>query len=113
MDDFQVLDKGYVRFIEKMGTEETIIEAARMSTGRGFERWDPGEVCKNCRVPRDQLHSSQWGNGCPGHMWIAVPGDARLLEYLYKNGHTTPFEMCQLHVEINAPIMVWRQLHRH
>lgn len=41
-----ILDQGYVRFIEGWGTglsgipEAGIIEAARMSTGRGFEGWE-------------------------------------------------------------------------
>ena len=36
----KVLDHGYVKLIDSMGTDETVIEAARMSTGKGFEGWD-------------------------------------------------------------------------
>jgi thymidylate synthase (FAD) len=35
-----VLDRGYVDLIESWGSEERIIEAARMSTARGFEGWE-------------------------------------------------------------------------
>ena len=35
-----VLDHGYVQEIEGWGSDERIIEAARMSTGKGFQGWD-------------------------------------------------------------------------
>lgn len=43
MNDIQVLDHGYVRFIELWGSDERIIEAARMSTNKGFQGWDSDE----------------------------------------------------------------------
>jgi thymidylate synthase (FAD) len=82
----KILDHGYVRLIDWMGTDETIVEAARMSTKGGFVSWDPYE----------------------GH----ADGDAGLLEYLWKNNHATPFEMCELAIEVQAPIMVFREWHR-
>lgn len=36
----QVLDCGYVDLIETWGSDERIIEAARMSTNKGFQGWD-------------------------------------------------------------------------
>lgn len=36
----KVLDHGYVQLIETWGSEERIIESARMSTGKGFQNWD-------------------------------------------------------------------------
>lgn len=80
MEEIKVLDHGYVRYVAHMGSDEAIIEAARMSTGKGFEGWEK---------------------------------DARLLEFLYKNKHLTPFEMCELAIEVQAPIMVFREWHRH
>ena len=38
-----VLDYGYVKLIETWGSDERFIEAARMSTGRGFEGWEKDE----------------------------------------------------------------------
>lgn len=35
-----VLDHGYVSLVETWGSDERIIEAARMSTSKGFEGWD-------------------------------------------------------------------------
>lgn len=49
-DLIKVLDHGYVRVVATMGTEETIVEAARMSTGRGFVSWDKYQRCRRCNV---------------------------------------------------------------
>ena len=40
-------------------------------------------------------------------------GDEKLLAYLYKNRHMTPFEMAGAIFEIKAPIFVFREWHRH
>jgi thymidylate synthase (FAD) len=37
---FDVLDHGYVELVTSYGSDESIIEAARMSTGKGFKGWD-------------------------------------------------------------------------
>lgn len=39
----KVLDAGYVELVEAWGSDERIIEAARMSTGKGFQGWDKDE----------------------------------------------------------------------
>ena len=38
--EIKLLDHGYLRFIESWGSDERIIEAARMSTDKGFQGWD-------------------------------------------------------------------------
>ncbi len=83
--EIKVLDHGYLRFVESWGSDERIIEAARMSTDGGFRGW-----------------------GTPD-----APGDEKLLRYLWKNKHATPFEMAGMTVEIQAPIFVFREWHRH
>lgn len=40
MSKIQLLDHGYVEFIEHWGSDERIVEAARMSTDKGFEGWE-------------------------------------------------------------------------
>ena len=39
--------------------------------------------------------------------------DKKLLAYLYKNKHTSPFEMCKVTLNIKMPIFVMRQYVRH
>jgi thymidylate synthase (FAD) len=80
-----VLDHGYVKFVESWGSDERIIEAARMSTDKGFLGWGTNDK----------------------------PGDERLLRYLYTHNHATPFEMAGMIIEVQAPIFVFREWHRH
>ena len=81
----KILDQGYVQFVESWGSDESIIESARMSTGKGFNGWG---------TPDEQ-------------------GDEKLLAYLYNNKHSTPFEMGGIVIEVKAPIFVFREWHRH
>lgn len=39
--------------------------------------------------------------------------DAKLIDYLVKNHHTSPLECAQFTFEVKAPIFVFRQWHRH
>lgn len=117
----KVLDHGYVRLIATMGTDQTIIEAARMSTGKGFEGWDPSEACERCEQTRSMEMAASGGtigvciHNAEGqeHIWKKRAGDAKLLEFLYRNGHHTPFEMCELAIEVQGPLFVFREWHRH
>lgn len=78
-----VLDHGFVRLIDYMGTDVNIVRAARVSYDAA---WRAGEDEKS---------------------------DAKLIRYLWKHKHTTPFEAVAFTFEIKAPIFVLRQWHRH
>jgi thymidylate synthase (FAD) len=80
-----LLDHGYIRLVETWGSDARVVEAARMSTGKGFLGW-----------------------GTPDE-----PGDEKLLRYLWERKHATPFEMAGMVVEVQAPIFVFREWHRH
>lgn len=112
----EVLDHGYVELIEYWGSDERIIEAARMSTGKGFIQWTHYRQCRVCNAVWDAQYVSFAGQciGDKEHDWRDVPkGDAGLLRYLWTNKHATPFEMAGLTVEVQAPIFVFREWHRH
>ena len=108
-----LLNHGYLAVIEHWGSDERIIEAARMSTAKGFQGWGPvpctcagsmpsidGEVgCKKCI-------NSPYGPE-------KLAGDEKLLRYLYEHKHHTPFEMAGMVIEVQAPIFVFREWHRH
>jgi thymidylate synthase (FAD) len=48
------------------------------------------------------------------HDWqVFEKGDLGILEFMWKNHHATPFEFSALHIEVQAPIMVFREWHRH
>jgi thymidylate synthase (FAD) len=78
-----VLDHGLVRLVDSMGSDLSVVRAARVSYDAA---WRAGED-----------HGS----------------DKRLINYLWKNGHTSPFEAVTLTFEVKAPIFVLRQWHRH
>jgi thymidylate synthase (FAD) len=82
-DKISVLDHGFVRLVDVMGGDLSVVRAARVSYDAA---WRAGE---------DE------------------GGDARLISYLWKNKHTTPFESVACTFEVKAPIFVFRQWHRH
>lgn len=104
----KLLDNGYIEIIEFWGSDERIIEAARMSTNKGFQGWGP--FCPDCKqtVILGENHCANCGSA-----GSRVAGDEKLLKYLYNHKHMTPFEMCGLTVEVQAPIFVFREWHRH
>lgn len=48
-----------------------------------------------------------------GKGFLGWKKDAGFLRYLYRKQHMGPFEMCQLKLEIQAPLFVARQIFRH
>lgn len=127
----EVIDHGYVELIESWGSDERIIEAARMSTGKGFQGWR-GDLMFDCLEHgllegdyrkgdiatngADAICIKCLDSGRNSRPLIATErksGDEKLLRYLYTHKHMTPFEMCGLTVEIQAPIFVFREWHRH
>lgn len=114
----QLLDHGYVEAVEHWGSDERIIEAARMSTDKGFQGWGPERFCVKhpeqvqARHTNGQVKDALWAcPTCGG--WTERPGDEKLLRYLWEHKHATPFEMAGLVVEVQAPIFVFREWHRH
>lgn len=107
----ELLDHGYLQLVETWGSDERIIEAARMSTARGFLGWGPS--CGRCGAPIDGASCSKRADGCQGGASEAKPGDEKLLAYLWNNKHATPFEMAGMVIEVQAPIFVFREWHRH
>lgn len=101
-----VLDCGYVRLVEHWGSDERVIESARMSTNKGFLGW--GATCVECGFSQGDDHEA----GCSRpEKW--KPGDEKLLGTLWRNGHHSPFEMAGAVFEIKAPIAVFREHMRH
>lgn len=78
-----VLDHGFVRLVDSMGSDLSVVRAARVS------------------------YDAAWRAGAN------EGSDNRLINYLWKNHHTTPFEAVTFTFEVKAPIFVFRQWHRH
>lgn len=103
---------GYIKLVDWWGSDEKIIEAARMSTDKGFQGWG-GETCECvARLAPNQLNLGMPDcRTCKGTG--KTQGDEKLLRYLYEHAHHTPFEMAGATIEVQAPIFVFREWHRH
>lgn len=78
--EFKVLDKGFVQLVDYMGSDQRIVDAARVSYGKGTK---------------------------------AVSENERLIRYLMRHRHTSPFEQCELVFIVKIPMDAWRQMVRH
>jgi thymidylate synthase (FAD) len=76
-------EPGFVRLVKCSGTDLDVVRAARVS------------------------YDCDWRTG------ENEGADRRLIRYLLKNRHTSPFEHVNITFEIKAPIFVFRQWHRH
>jgi len=112
-----VLDHGFVRLVEYWGggdagvDEAGIIEAARQSTQGNFRGWDVC-YCPDCDkqfIAKIAAHNDRTGAQCFGKL----ANDTNLLNFMFKNRHSTPFEFAGMIIEVRAPIFVFREWHRH
>ena len=79
----ELLNAGHLRLVDHMGTDISISRNARVS------------------------YDAEWRAG------EDKGSDKRLLGYLMRNGHNTPFESVVVTFDVKAPIFVFRQWHRH
>ena len=77
----QVLDKGYVRLVNVMGSDLTVVNSARVSYNKAKSELDEKDI--------------------------------RLIKFLAREGHTSPFRHATLQFEVYAPLMVARQWWRY
>jgi thymidylate synthase (FAD) len=79
--DIKVLDKGFVKLIDHLGSDLSVVNAARVSYGKRKESFDEG--------------------------------DEKLIRYLAKHEHTSPFRHTAMTLHVKAPIFVFRQWMKH
>ena len=77
MSSINVLDKGYVRLVDSMGSDLSVVNSARVSYDKQV----------NEMSARDE----------------------RLVDFLAREGHTSPFRHAVMQFEVYAPLMVARQ----
>ena len=81
-----------VTLVDSMGTDLSVVNAARVSFNK----------------------EGQWAKNIPSQgIFELSDGDKKLIRYLAKHGHWTPFGHCTLSYHIKAPIFVARQLVKH
>jgi thymidylate synthase (FAD) len=85
-------------YIDHMGSDLSVVNAARVSFGK-----------------KSYCEETRWvdmGDWC-GDMPVVDDKDAKLIHYLAKHGHYSPFGHCFASFHIKAPIFVARQLVKH
>jgi len=81
-----------VTYIDHMGSDLSVVNAARVSFGKASE-WDP-----------------DWRDD---HYTSLLPADSKLIKYLADHKHTSPFGHCFASFHVKTPIYVARQLFKH
>lgn len=81
MTKLDVLDKGFVKLVDVMGSDKSIVNSARISFAKQIEE--------------------------------IGPKDEKLIKYLWKHKHTSPFRHATLQFHIKAPLFVLRQWMKH
>lgn len=76
-----VLNGGFVKLVDRMGSDYSILQAARVSTGSDVVKGDEK--------------------------------DRKLIRYLYRNDHISPFSFVSFQFHVKCPIFVARQWMRH
>lgn len=72
-----VLDRGYVRLVDHMGSDLSVVNSARVSYAKQSKELSPN--------------------------------DTKLIQFLAREGHTSPFRHATVQLEFYAPLMVARQ----
>jgi thymidylate synthase (FAD) len=81
-----------VTYIDHMGSDLSVVNAARVSFGKKSE-WMP------------RIHY--------GEQLVLKPKDAKLIKYLAKHKHKSPFNHTFVTFHVKAPVFVARQLQKH
>lgn len=97
--EIPTLDKGFVKLISHMGSDLSVVNAARVSFAKESE-WE--SYCRDCesRILHDQC------------VPVLKEDDGKLIRYLAKHNHWTPFGHCQITLHFKMPIFVARQFMR-
>ncbi len=77
----KILDKGFIEIIDTLGSDLTVVNAARVSFGKRKKTVDEN--------------------------------DKKLIKYLIKNKHYSPFRHVMVQFHIKAPEFVMRQMYKH
>ncbi len=77
MDKINVLDEGYVRLVDTLGDDLSVVNAARVSYDKESSEFEPR--------------------------------DEKLIKFLIREGHTSPFRHAAMTFEVYAPLFVARQ----
>ena len=99
----EVLDKGHVELMDHMGSDLTVCNAARVSFNKESEwglDFDAIERLKSCPYNKDDVR-------------LLKEKDEKLIRYLAKHNHWTPFAHPQITLRVKAPVSIRTQFFKH
>lgn len=94
-------------YIDHMGSDLSVVNAARVSFDKASE-WAVGT--------EDDYHVEEWGTGrYDGEIfyWKLSDADAKLIRYLAKHDHWTPFAHTSISLRMSAPVPIRTQCFKH
>ena len=99
----KVLDKGHVELMDHMGSDLTVCNAARVSFNKESEwglDFDAIARLKSCPYDKDDVR-------------MLKEKDEKLIRYLAKHNHWTPFAHPQITLRVKAPVSIRTQFFKH
>lgn len=123
--------QGWVKVVDVMGDDGSVVEAARVTTGKGRSKHELGDgldvlgrrCCKVCHRTGERLDVDEPGlrhdivmmRDAANRIYereggdVCLEGDRRLLHYMMEHHHTSPFEFAEIVLHVRVPMDVWRQ----
>lgn len=104
MSRIEVLDRGHVDLVEYMGSDLMVCNAARVSFNNTTEWEIDEEVVERLSASRSTYHEED--------VRKLSSRDQKLIKYLAKHNHWTPFAHPQITLRIKAPISIRTQFYK-
>ena len=101
----KVLDKGFVDLVDHMGSDLTVCNAARVSFNKESDWCTDVDAVMRLGETGSSFHQEDVRRLCEN--------DKKLIGYLAKHGHWTPFAHPQITLRIKAPVSIRTQFFKH
>jgi len=102
-----VLNSGFVELVDHMGNDLTVVNSARVSFDKTTE-WEYDQEAI------DRIEGTNWqAHRLKNEFKKLSDKDKKLINYLAKNKHWTPFAHPQITMRIKAPISIRTQFFKH
>tara|TARA_R100001015_G_C4536431_1_gene101476 strand:- start:20 stop:751 length:732 start_codon:yes stop_codon:yes gene_type:complete len=104
-EGLRVLDKGHVHVVDHMGSDLTVCNAARVSFNKETDWCQDQAALTRLAESGSQFHKED--------VEVLCEADEKLLRYLAKHKHWTPFAHPQITLRIKAPVSIRTQFFKH
>ena len=101
----RVLDRGNISLVDHMGSDLTVCNAARVSFNNESSWCEDTEALTRLAETGSKYHVED--------IQVLCDKDKKLVRYLAKHGHWTPFAHQQITLRIKAPISIRTQFFKH